>query len=53
VRTTGVRDYLGKCYPQLFPHTVESGVLEKFKGVASTGQTADFEQWYEGEGMQH
>jgi PAS domain S-box-containing protein len=53
VRTTGVSDYLGKRYSQVFPHTIESGVLDRFKQVATSGQTADFELWYEGESMQY
>jgi PAS domain S-box-containing protein len=53
VRTTGVTDYLGKRYSQVFPHTIESGVLDHFKQVATSGQTADFDLWYGGEGMQH
>jgi PAS domain-containing protein len=31
VRTTGLTDYLGKRYSQVFPHTIESGVLDRFK----------------------
>jgi PAS domain-containing protein len=53
VRTTGMSDYLGKRYSQVFPHTIESGVLDRFKQVATSGQTTDFEVWYGGEGMQH
>jgi signal transduction histidine kinase len=54
-RTTGLtnQQVAGKRYSQLFPHTLENGVLDRFKEVAGTGQVADFESWYQGEGMQH
>lgn len=46
-------DYKGKRYSELFPTVRQTGILEKFKGVAATGVTANFEQWYSGEGMRH
>lgn len=55
LQTTGLSqaDVIGKRYSRVFPHVFPSGVMDHFKRVASTGETADFEQWYEGEGMQH
>jgi PAS domain S-box-containing protein len=53
IRTTGRADLVGKRYSQEFPHARETGVLDKFIEVATTGIPADFEKWYEGEGMRH
>jgi two-component system NarL family sensor kinase len=48
----GDKDIIGKCYSKSFPTAVLNGVFEKLKSVARNGQAADFEQWYEGEGIQ-
>lgn len=47
----GEREYKGRRYADVFPTAKETGILERFKRVAKTGQTATFEQWYPGEGM--
>lgn len=46
-------DYKGKRYSAIFPMVKETGILDKFIAVAETGITANFEQWYAGEGMKH
>ena len=46
-------DYKGKRYSEVFPTVKENGILEKFIQTAQTGVTSKFEQWYDGEGMQH
>ncbi|WP_456312360.1 PAS domain S-box protein [Pseudomonas shirazensis] len=43
--------YKGKLYSEIFPHSKEIGILDKFIEVAETGLTACFEQWYEGDGL--
>jgi PAS domain S-box-containing protein len=53
VQTTGRTDLAGKLYAAEFPNARPSGLLDRYKEVALTGTTADFEQWYEGEGMRH
>jgi PAS domain S-box-containing protein len=53
IETTGRTDLVGKLYGVEFPHVKESGVLDAFIEVAKTGKAADFERWYQGEGMQH
>ena len=53
VQTTGRADLVGKLYGEEFPHVRQTGVLEIFKNVATNGLPADFEKWYEGEGMRH
>lgn len=42
---------IGKKFSDIFPNSVETGVLDAFKRTAETGVPADFETWYEGEGM--
>jgi len=49
----GEVDYKGKRYGDVFPTVKETGILEKFIAVAETGEAANFETWYEGEGMNH
>lgn len=46
-------DYKGKRYSEIFPTVKETGILEKFIETAETGETASFEKWYYGEGMNH
>ncbi len=53
IQTTGRHDLIGKCYGAEFPHVKETGVMDVFKKVATTGIPEDFEKWYEGEGMRH
>jgi hypothetical protein len=53
IRTTGREDLVGKLYTVEFPHVKDTGVLDKFIEVATTGIPADFEKWYEGDGMRH
>ncbi|WP_228520702.1 PAS domain-containing protein [Flavobacterium sp. JLP] len=50
---TGDIDYKKKLYSDIFPTAKENGVLEKFIETAETGITANFEKWYEGEGMKN
>jgi PAS domain S-box-containing protein len=54
-RTTGLTtgQVVGKRYGQVFPTTLKTGVLEVFKQVAQSGESAEFERWYEGESMHH
>jgi PAS domain S-box-containing protein len=53
VQTTGRDDLAGKRYSKEFPNVIQSGVLEKFIKVATTGVPDDFERWYQGEGLRH
>lgn len=46
-------DYKGKSYSTIFPMVKEAGILAKFIAVAETGITANFESWYEREGIKH
>lgn len=46
-------EYKGKRYSEVFPMVRETGILERFKAVAETGITANFDTWYAGEGMNH
>jgi len=56
---TGILNWIGninykdKRYSELFPKVKETGVLQKFIETAETGVTANFEQWYDGEGLNH
>lgn len=54
-RTTGCsrQELVGKRYAEAFPGVTATGILRQLQRVARTGEAADFEQWYEGEGMQH
>ncbi|WP_343694999.1 PAS domain-containing protein [Flavobacterium sp.] len=45
-------DYKNKRFSDVFPTTKENGILEKFLNTAQTGITANFECWYDGEGIQ-
>ena len=48
----GRDDLAGQRYSVAFPQTRPTGVLARLLAVARTGEPADFEQWYVGEGMQ-
>jgi len=48
----GRDDLAGQRYSVVFPQTRPTGVLARLLAVARTGEPADFEQWYVGEGMQ-
>jgi len=48
----GRDDLAGQRYSVVFPQTRPTGVLARLLQVATTGEPADFEQWYVGEGMQ-
>ena len=52
-QVTGRDDLVGQRFTAMFPQTVPTGVLARLLAVATTGEPADFEQWYAGEGMQH
>ena len=52
-QVTGRDDLVGQRFTAMFPQTVPTGTLARLLAVATTGKPADFEQWYEGEGMQH
>ncbi|UOG77687.1 PAS domain S-box protein (plasmid) [Hymenobacter tibetensis] len=52
-QVVGRDDLVGQRFTALFPQTVPHGILARLLHVATTGEPADFEQWYEGEGMQH
>jgi len=53
VNWIGDLDYKGKRYGDLFPMVKENGILERFIQVAETGSNANFERWYNGDGMNH
>lgn len=53
VQTTGRADLVGRLYGETFPHVRTNGILDQFHQVAQTGRSADFETWYEGEGLKH
>lgn len=46
-------EYKGKRYSEVFTMVKETGILNKFAKVAETGVSANFENWYSGEGMNH
>lgn len=46
-------EYKGKRYGDLFPMVKPTGILKRFIEVFETGISANFEQWYAGEGMKH
>ncbi|WP_247236813.1 PAS domain S-box protein [Telluribacter sp. SYSU D00476] len=46
------QELIGKQMAQEFPHVREQGMLDEFKRTALTGEPADFERWYEGDGIQ-
>ena len=52
-QVTGRDDLVGQRFTAMFPQTVPTGTLARLLAVATTGEPVDFEQWYEGEGMQH
>lgn len=47
------RDLNGKRYSEVFPNVHSTGILDHFKKTAVTGEPADFEVWYEGQGLQN
>jgi PAS domain S-box-containing protein len=47
------RDLKGKKISEAFPNVHSTGILEEFKKTAVTGKSADFEVWYEGQGLQN
>jgi PAS domain S-box-containing protein len=49
----GRDDLAGQRFSAMFPQTVPTGVLARLLAVATSGEPADFENWYVGEGMQH
>lgn len=53
VQTTGRTDLAGKKYAEEFPHVKPSGIFDEFKNVMVTGKQAEFERWYEGDGLKH
>lgn len=46
-------EYQGRRYSELFPMVVPTGILDQLIEVSETGITANFERWYDGEGMKH
>ena len=48
----GRDDLVGQRFSAMFPQTGPTGVLARLLQVATTGEPADFEQWYVGEGIQ-
>ena len=52
-QVVGRDDIVGQRFTAMFPQTVPTGILARLLAVATTGEPADFEQWYEGEGMRH
>ncbi|MFD1871110.1 PAS domain-containing protein [Hymenobacter bucti] len=52
-QVVGRDDIVGQRFTAMFPQTVPTGILARLLAVATTGEPADFEQWYDGEGMQH
>ena len=46
-------DLIGKRFSNIFPGVYRTGILEKFKRTAETGEPADFEVWYEGQGFKN
>ncbi|KRD12732.1 PAS domain-containing sensor histidine kinase [Flavobacterium sp. Root901] len=47
----GDLEYKNKRFSAVFPTVKENGILEKFIEAAKTGVTANFECWYDGEGI--
>ena len=52
-QVVGRDDLAGQRFTAMFPQTVPTGVLARLQEVADTGESADFDGWYEGEGMRH
>lgn len=51
---TGATDKaIGKRLSEVFPQVKSGQVLQKLLRTASSGRSADFETWYEGEGLHH
>lgn len=46
IQTVG-GNFVGRRYSEAFPPAISTAVLEKFKHVATTGESLKFEQWYE------
>ena len=51
-QASGKKNLVGQIYSTAFPHSIKTGILQTFKKVAQSGEPADFEQWFEGDGMQ-
>ena len=47
------KDIIGERFSQVFPHVKKTGVLDEFRKTAETGEPADFEVWYEGDGFKN
>jgi PAS domain S-box-containing protein len=47
------QELVGKRLTKEFPNVKETGVLEQLKLTAETGEPADFETMYEGDGLNH
>lgn len=45
------REVIGQRYSEAFPHVKETRVFDAFITIAATGEAADFEDWYDGEGL--
>ncbi|UUF14236.1 MULTISPECIES: PAS domain S-box protein [Flavobacterium] len=45
-------EYKNKRFSVVFPTIKKNGILERFIEAAQTGVTANFERWYDGEGIQ-
>ncbi|PBJ15966.1 PAS domain S-box protein [Flavobacterium sp. ACN6] len=46
-------NYEGRRYSDIFPNVNETNVFEELVRTAETGETSNFEQWYEGIGFKH
>lgn len=52
--TLGVpRNIEGDRFSEIFPTVQRTGILDRYKKTAETGEPADFETWYDGEGFQN
>ncbi|MEZ0130097.1 PAS domain-containing protein, partial [Flavobacterium sp. LBUM151] len=49
----GDTNYKDKRFSEVFPKIKETDILKKYIEVAETGITAVFDQWYDGEGLNH
>ncbi|NJW52472.1 PAS domain-containing protein [Salinimicrobium oceani] len=45
-------DVTGKRLSELYPHVITTGIMGHFKTTMKTGESADFEVWYDGDGFQ-
>ncbi|HSL42413.1 MAG TPA: PAS domain S-box protein [Anaerolineales bacterium] len=53
VRTTGGVDPTGHRLTHMFPTAKANGFFDRLRHTMETGETQDFELWYEGEGMRN